>query len=138
MIRIEPDAWEVMVAEGRRTFPNECCGAMLGDVEDGVKIVRVAMPLRNSFSGSQATFYELSKDDFLSADREAGRLNLNVIGFYHSHPDHDAYFSASDLQHSCPWYTYVVLSIRRGEFDHANSWLPDPDAGKAEKEELIY
>ena len=138
MIRIESEPWADMVAHGRETFPNECCGAMLGDIQDDTKVVRYAMRLRNAFSGSQATFYELSKDDFLAADKEAGLRGMTVIGFYHSHPDCDAYFSASDLEHSCGWYAYVVISIKRGEFDHANCWLPDMERTKAEKEELIY
>jgi proteasome lid subunit RPN8/RPN11 len=137
-MHIESEPWASMVAHGRQTYPNECCGAMLGDVENGEKIVRFAMPLRNSFTGSQATFYELSKDDFLAADKEAGIRNLSVIGFYHSHPDCDAYFSSSDLERSCFWYSYVVISIKQGEFSHANCWLPDDERTKVDKEELVY
>ena len=62
----------------------------------------------------------------------------DLIGIYHSHPDCDAYFSETDLKNSCPWYSFVVISIKQGEFDHANSWLPDPAQTKADKEELDY
>jgi proteasome lid subunit RPN8/RPN11 len=61
-----------------------------------------------------------------------------LVGIYHSHPDCDAYFSETDLKNSCPWYSFVVLSIRNGAFDHANSWLPDAEQTKAEREELSY
>ena len=137
MIHIEPDAWKVMVEHARATYPNECCGAMLGSA-DGNKTVRVAVPLPNSFSGAQGARYELSQEDLLRADAEARRQGMDLIGIFHSHPDCDAYFSKTDLENSCPWYSFVVISIKDGKFDHANSFLPDPDQTHAENEELSY
>jgi proteasome lid subunit RPN8/RPN11 len=63
---------------------------------------------------------------------------MDLVGIYHSHPDCDAYFSKTDLENSCPWYSFIVLSIQKGEFHHANSWLPNAEQTKAEKEELTY
>ena len=74
----------------------------------------------------------------MAADQEARKQGLELIGIYHSHPDCDAYFSGTDLKNSCPWYSFVVLSIKHGEFDHANSWLPDADQTRAGKEQLSY
>ena len=82
--------------------------------------------------------YVLRNEDLLAADAEARKRGLDLIGIYHSHPDCGAYFSETDLKNSCPWYSFVVISIKQGEFDHANSWLPDPDQTKADKEELDY
>jgi len=138
MIRIEPEPWAAMVAHARRTYPNECCGAMLGGSEDGAKTVREAMVLENAFAGAQAARYELRPEDLLAADRAARARKMDLIGIYHSHPDCDAYFSTTDLQNSCPWYSFVVLSIQKGEFHHANSWLPNVAQTAAAKEELIY
>ena len=137
MIRIEPGAWADMVAHARETYPNECCGAMLGTV-DVDKSVRVAMRLENAYPGAQRERYELRPEDLLAADREARSRGMDLVGIYHSHPDCDAYFSETDLKNSCPWYSFVVLSIRKGEFDHANSWLPNPDQTAADREELTY
>jgi proteasome lid subunit RPN8/RPN11 len=138
MIRIEREPWDAMVAHARATYPNECCGAMLGSSDDGAKVVRVALELRNAFEGAQAARYELRPEDLLAADKAARERNLDLIGIYHSHPDCDAYFSRTDLQNSCPWYSFVVLSIQKGEFHHANSWLPNFDQTDAAKEELSY
>ena len=142
MIRIEPEAWAAMVAHAREAYPNECCGAMLGvnqsGVNEGDKQVRAAMRLENAFQGAQAARYELRPADLLAADKAARARNMELIGIYHSHPDCDAYFSKTDLQNSCPWYSFVVLSIQKGEFHHANSWLPNFDQTEAAKEELIY
>jgi proteasome lid subunit RPN8/RPN11 len=138
MIRIASEPWAEMVAHARETYPNECCGAMLGSTDGEQKAVRVAIRLRNAFEGAQAARYELRPEDLLAADKAARERNMDLIGIYHSHPDCDAYFSKTDLQNSCPWYSFVVLSIQKGEFHHANSWLPNVDQTDAAKEELIY
>src|ERR687895_2896785 len=138
MIRIEPEAWTVMVSHARSAYPNECCGAMLGSIDGGEKRVRVAVALENAFEGAQAARYELRPQDLLAADREARRQGMDLIGIFHSHPDCDAYFSKTDLENSCPWYSFVVLSIKNGVFDHANSFLPDADQKSADKEPMEY
>lgn len=138
MIEIESEPWAVMVQHAERTFPNECCGAMLGRIHTDKKTVTDAVPLENSFAGEQAERYELRPEDLLAADRAARGSGLDLIGIYHSHPDCDAYFSKTDLENSCPWYSFVVLSIKKGKFDHANSFLPDMDQTQADPEELIW
>ena len=138
MIRIDSEPWQAMVAHARRAYPNECCGAMLGTIDDGGKNVREAIALENAFEGAQAARYELRPEDLLKADKAARERGMDLIGIYHSHPDCDAYFSTTDLQNSCPWYSFVVLSIQKGEFHHANSWLPNMDQTAADKEELTY
>ena len=138
MIRIETEPWQAMVDHARRSYPNECCGAMLGTIEEETKTVREAIALENAFDGAQAARYELRPEDLLAADKAARERGMDLIGIYHSHPDCDAYFSTTDLKNSCPWYSFVVLSVKSGEFDHANSWLPNFDQTEAAKEELIY
>jgi proteasome lid subunit RPN8/RPN11 len=138
MIRIESEPWAAMVSHARQTYPNECCGAMLGSIEAAGKIVRAALPLENAFDGVQAARYELRPQDLLAADRAAHERHMDLIGIYHSHPDCGAYFSQTDLQNSCPWYSFVVLSIRQGAFHHAASYLPNPEQTEATQEELIY
>ena len=137
-IRIQSEPWAAMVSHARQTYPNECCGAMLGSIDDAGKTVRVALRLKNAFDGVQAARYELRQQDLLAADQAARERQMDLIGIYHSHPDCGAYFSQTDLRNSCPWYSFVVLSIQKGEFDHANSWLPNPEQTEASQEELIY
>jgi proteasome lid subunit RPN8/RPN11 len=127
-----------MVEHAESTYPNECCGAMLGRNGDSGKLVTEAVPLENSFSGEQGERYELRPEDLLAADKAARDRGLDVVGIFHSHPDCDAYFSETDLKNSCPWYSFVVLSIKAGKFDHANSFLPDLDQTRADKEELKW
>ena len=138
MIEIEAAPWQAMIVHAERTYPNECCGAMLGHVQGERKVVTEAIALENAYAGEQSARYELRPEDLSRADSEARQRGLDLIGIFHSHPDADAYFSETDLKNSCPWYSFVVLSIQRGRFDHANSFLPDLDQIAADKEELIW
>ena len=138
MINVTRDAWQTMVTHAEKTYPNECCGAMIGAIDGDRKQVTLAVPMENSYSGSQGARYELRPEDLLAADRKARATGLDLIGIFHSHPDCDAYFSKTDLENSCPWYSFVVISIKGGEFDHANSFLPNADQTAAEKEELSW
>ena len=138
MIHIEPGPWRAMLEHAVEAYPNECCGAMVGAADGDTKTVREAMRLANAFAGAQAARYELRPEDLLAADSAARARGLDLIGIYHSHPDCDAYFSKTDLENSCPWYSFVVLSVQKGEFHHANSWLPNFDRTEAAREELQY
>jgi proteasome lid subunit RPN8/RPN11 len=138
MIKIELDAWQTMVAHAQSTFPDECCGVMIGKISGDEKLVTTAVALENSYKGKQEDRYEIKPEDLLAADKSARAHGLDLIGIFHSHPDCDAYFSKTDLENSCPWYSFVVLSIKGGTFDHANSFLPNADQTAAEKEELIW
>jgi proteasome lid subunit RPN8/RPN11 len=138
MIEIAIKPWETMVRHAETIYPNECCGAMLGRLDRGSKLVTEAVPMENAYVGQQAERYELRPEDLLEADRQARAHGLDLIGIFHSHPDCDAYFSATDLKNSCPWYSFVVLSIQNGKFNHANSFLPDLDQTLAEREELKW
>ncbi len=134
MIKIQKTAWEKMVSHVEGTFPKEGCGLMIGS--DGV--VQEAVPVPNSYTGPQEDFFVIDPKDLHRVDQESRERGLDVLGVFHSHPDCDAYFSKRDLEHSCPWFSYVVLSIKKGRFDHAASYRPDFDQTEAPKEELIY
>ena len=138
MIEIEKMAWETMVHHAQQTFPNECCGAMLGTSDGDRKKVTMAVPLENSYDGAQGARYEIKPEDLIAAEREARARGMDLVGIFHSHPDCDAYFSETDLKNSCPWYSFVILSVKNGQFDHANSFIPDLDQTRADKEELVY
>jgi proteasome lid subunit RPN8/RPN11 len=111
---------------------------MIGKIDGDVKHVTLAEAMENAYAGAQGARYELRPEDLLDADKRARAAGLDLIGIFHSHPDCDAYFSKTDLENSCPWYSFVVLSIKGGKFDHANSFLPNAEQTVAEKEDLIW
>jgi len=131
-VRISKDAWATMLAHARDAYPEECCGAMLGAEGD----VREAMPLENSYAGPRGTRYEIRPEELLRATREARDRGLRLVGIYHSHPDRDACFSETDLRNSCPWYSFLVFSIKGGAFDHAACWRPNAEQSEAAKVDL--
>jgi proteasome lid subunit RPN8/RPN11 len=111
---------------------------MLGNAGGDNKIVTEAVVIENSFAGEQGARYEIRPEDLIAADRAARERGLDLVGIFHSHPDCDAYFSKTDLENSCPWYSFVVMSVKDGKFDHANSFLPDPDQTRADSEPLEF
>jgi proteasome lid subunit RPN8/RPN11 len=111
---------------------------MLGRVAADGKTVTSAVILKNAYDGAQGSRYEIRQEDLLQADGEARRQGLDLVGIFHSHPDCDAYFSTTDLENSCPWYSFLVLSVKAGKFNHASSFLPDPDQTHAESEPLEH
>ena len=127
-----------MLAHAEEAYPNECCGAMIGRIEDGVKSVTRAAAARQCLCRFAEGALRNPARGPARADRAARRDALDLIGIYHSHPDCDAYFSETDLKNSCPWYSFVVLSIRGGRFDHVTSWLPNPEQTAAESEPMTY
>jgi proteasome lid subunit RPN8/RPN11 len=138
MIEIEKTAWQVMVSHAEATYPRECCGVMIGSISSDGKRVVEARALDNTYTGGQEDRYEIRPQDLLQADRDARKQGYDLIGIFHSHPDCAAYFSKTDLENSCPWYSFVVLSIQSGKFDHANSFLPNAEQTEAPKEELRF
>src|ERR1700682_5738207 len=134
MIKVDKGAWEAMISHAEATYPKEGCGVMLGSDQQ----VKEAVALDNVYTGPQEDFFVMDPRDLIRMDERARKSGMEVVGIFHSHPDCDAYFSKRDLENSCPWFSYVVLSIKKGRFDHANSYRPDEDQKQAPKEELIY
>ena len=138
MLTIEAQPWAAMIEHGVACFPRECCGIMLGAADDPRRVCTVAIPCRNAYEGDQKDRFQLDPKDQLAADRRARELGLSVIGFFHSHPNEDAYFSSTDLKNSWPWYSNVVMSIRDGVFSHAKAFIANDDQTAADPEELHY
>lgn len=138
MIRIEAPAWRVMLEHARRCYPEECCGAMLGESADGSRRVVEAVPLVNAHPGPRTSRYQIRPEDLIAVEKQARRQGLELVGIYHSHPDCSAYFSQTDLENGCPWYCFVVLSIREGQLAGAGCWIPRPDLSGADQQELVY
>ncbi|MBI5282973.1 MAG: M67 family metallopeptidase [Candidatus Solibacter usitatus] len=139
MIEILPAPWEVILGHARACYPRECCGILLGEVGDGGsrRRVTIAVACANAYQGEQSDRFELDPADQFEAQRLARKEGLEVLGFFHSHPDCDAYFSATDLAHSWPWYSNLVVSIRHGGFDHARAFRANEAQTESTSEELI-
>jgi proteasome lid subunit RPN8/RPN11 len=125
-------------AHGRETYPEECCGFLLGSVEDGENHVEAVRRVDNRRADMRERRYQIRPQDFLEADREARRRGLDIVGIYHSHPDHPASPSITDLAEATfPGYTYVIVSIMGGLPDALTAWLLATDRSRFEPEPVL-
>lgn len=139
-----PDAWVVRLSgrvraaieeEARRRYPEECCGGLLGREDgEGRRIVIRALPGSNERTEHRERRYLLAPRDVLRMQSEADDEGLEVLGFFHSHPDHPAVPSETDRSHAWPWYSYLIVSVRGGEPDDLRSWrMTEEDDGFREE-----
>lgn len=139
MLKIDPQPWSAMLQHARGAYPKECCGILIGTINgDDARTVTEAVPCRNAYDGEQADRFLIDPQDQLTAQKRARAEDLDVLGFFHSHPDCDAYFSATDLANSWPWYSNVVMSIMNGDFNRAACFRANDDQTQSESEELIH
>jgi proteasome lid subunit RPN8/RPN11 len=139
MIRIEETAWQVMLDHAREAYPRECCGILLGvEQANGERVVTSAFPCRNAYEGDQGDRFVIDPRDQVRATLKSRSEEIDILGFFHSHPDCAAYFSATDLKNSWPWYSNVVLSIRHGKIAGAAAFRANEDQSQSEPEELLY
>jgi proteasome lid subunit RPN8/RPN11 len=118
---------EKIRAHGAETYPHECCGALLGhdsqiENQDAVREVLGLFPLVNRRDDSPRNRFSVTAEDVLEADKAAQQQGLEVIGWYHSHPDHPARPSQYDQEHAWPWYSYVIVSVQKGSPQNLTSW----------------
>ena len=137
MVLVIGNAHEREIREhGARAYPNECCGAILGVVsESDEKIVRALLPLSNRREGEAArTRFLVTAEDYRWAEQQARAQGLEILGFYHSHPDHPARPSEFDREWAWPWLSYVITSVFAGRAVESRAWRLKEDRGAFEEE----
>ena len=122
---------------GRMAYPRECCGLLLGNAIGSDKSVARLRPVENAREDSAHNRYLIVPGDLLEAEKEAKRLNLDVIGVYHSHPDHPARPSEFDREHAFPWYSYIIVNVSQGEPGDLASWTLREDRSTFDREEVV-
>jgi proteasome lid subunit RPN8/RPN11 len=119
---------------GSETYPNECCGALIG--RDGVVASAYALP--NTTDEGPRRRFRVRPEDYREAERQASQAGGELLGFYHSHPDHPARPSQYDLDHAWPFFSYVIVSVREGEPQEMTSWRLRDDRSAFDQEDLTY
>jgi len=109
---------------GEQAYPEEGAGLMLGRFAGEEKQVETILPLANTREdASRHNRYLLDPQDYLKGEMEAARLGLDVLGVFHSHPDHPSRPSEFDREWAMPWFSYVITSIQQGKAVESRSWL---------------
>jgi len=123
-VKTEKNVLEAVREHGRARYPEECCGFLLGRFDaTGAKTVVAAERAENVRSENRERRYTIAPEDYLAADREAQERGLDIVGFYHSHPDHPARPSATDLAEATfPEYVYVINSVNEGRPGELTAW----------------
>lgn len=135
---------------GAQDYPNECCGILLGQADGAHKKVSEAVPLKNlrtdhelaqkllplSSPGaeSERNRFLIDPREQIRVEKDARARGLEVLGFYHSHPDHPARPSKYDREHAWPWYSYLIVSVEKGEAADLTSWVLTEDRERFDPE----
>jgi proteasome lid subunit RPN8/RPN11 len=151
-IQLSPEQLDNIHSHGEREYPNECCGMLLGRADGVAKEVSEVVPLKNLRLDSaraqellplEDPGRESEKNRFLidpleqlRVEREGRKRGLDVVGYYHSHPDHPARPSNYDREHAWPWYSYIILSVERGKAAETASWVLSEDRVRFDPEPL--
>ncbi len=124
MLRLNPELEKNIRVDGETAYPNECCGVLIGEVDNaGIKTVKSTLTINNaSENGEQYHRFLITPEDMLRAEQSARAMKLDIIGFYHSHPDHPSAPSGYDKDHALPFYSYVIVSVDSGKAQVLTSW----------------
>jgi proteasome lid subunit RPN8/RPN11 len=121
-ITLAPVALDTIRAHGASTYPDECCGALIGSSTDSDTQVVEARPLDNVTAEGPRRRFLVSAADYRAAERHAATAGAELVGFYHSHPDHPAEPSQYDLDHAWPNFSYVIVAVSGGTPRALRSW----------------
>ncbi len=137
-LRLPSDLQEQIAEHGEASFPDECCGVLLGSEHDGVRTIAQLLPIENQWDAAERRRrFLITPQEMLRAEREARKLGLDILGFYHSHPDAPARPSEFDREHAWPWYAYVIAEVRGGEYVTMTSWVLQADRQAYDEQEIV-
>ena len=124
MLRLRFADYEALRAHGEETYPHECCGIMLGTHDGDGNVVKQLIRAGNTRTDSAHNRYHIAPEELIRAQREGRKAGLDIVGFYHSHPDHPARWSPTDFAEA-HWFgcSYVITAIEHGQAKITNSFL---------------
>ena len=123
MLRISLPLYEALRAHGEETYPHECCGVLLGQMDDDTRTVTSIERARNTRTDSAHNRYNIDPKDLIRVQRIARERGEDIVGFYHSHPDHPAQWSTTDFAEA-HWIgcSYVISAVEKGKTAITNSF----------------
>ena len=136
MIRLKENDLESIQQIARETYPHECCGIMVGSVEGDVKSVSELIPAINERTDSLANRYLITSDFVQKIEARLRDTDSSIVGFFHSHPDVPARPSAYDQEHAWPWYSYLIVSVMKGQAHEVLNWKLKDDRSAFDPEAI--
>lgn len=125
MICLSKDVIQHMLTDGAERYPEECCGIFFGYIDDnGEKTAEYAETVTNGYEQAEKHHrFEITPEIMLQAELTARSKKLDIIGFYHSHPDCEAFPSEFDRTHALPVYSYIIMSVVKGKAVKTKSFV---------------
>jgi proteasome lid subunit RPN8/RPN11 len=137
MIKIASALLREIYDHTEASYPNECCGLIIGKPDREGRVAHTFRKCRNLNKERARDRYELDPLDMLRAQREFENTEWDIVGIYHSHPDHPSRPSKTDTDAAFPGYSYVIISVREGTVASANSWVLNEGEKKFYEEPLV-
>lgn len=126
MIHISHELVSEIRLESEKAYPNECCGFIFGKIRGREKFAEEIKAAVNSSDETEKFHrFEITPEEMLKAERFARSIKADIVGFYHSHPDHPAVPSEYDTIHALPIYSYIISSVINGKTEDLQSWELD-------------
>lgn len=138
MLRIPKHLFTEAVRHAAEGYPHEVCGLLLGKTNGAGHEVVAIFPAKNINTDRARDRYELDPQDFLAADGTARRQGLEIIGVYHSHPDHPSQASETDSARAWEGYSYLIIATTKKELNTYQSWRLHAGSLMEEKVEVTY
>jgi proteasome lid subunit RPN8/RPN11 len=139
-LRIPRALYDQLRQHGEATYPHECCGVLVGEFDEaGGKVVKAAVQCGNTRTDSPQNRYHIAPSELVHIQREAMLAGQDIVGFYHSHPDHPARWSSTDLDEA-HWTgcSYVITSVEKGRAVLTNSFLLLGEEDEKRLEDELY
>jgi proteasome lid subunit RPN8/RPN11 len=138
MIELEEQQLTEMREHAQRDYPFECCGLMLGRFAEGRKVVVQTYPISNAREEeAKRNRFLIRPEELRRGEKYARENGFDVVGFYHSHPDDRAVPSQYDLEHAWPTYSYIVVSVEKGQAVDLRSWEMESDRSRFNEEGIV-
>ena len=122
MLIIEKKPLDEMYEDALQSFPNECCGFVFGKEIGEETIITDLLTVNNSKEGDKRRRFEIAPKDYINAERFADEKELQLLGVYHSHPNHPAIPSEHDRIAAQPFFSYIIISVKPEEIAAIRSW----------------
>jgi len=124
MLKLSESIYNALRTHGEETYPHECCGVLLGRSQDGENAVEDAVRAGNTRTDTAHNRYHIAPQELIRIQRQGRERGLDIVGFYHSHPDHPAQWSQTDFAEA-HWLgcSYVITAVAKGTAQQTNSFL---------------
>lgn len=119
---ISPRHLQTIGRHATASYPDECCGVLIGRAVENATVVERVLSVGNERQDSRHNRFLISPETILAAQKEARGLGLDIVGYYHSHPDHPARPSDFDREHAWPWVSYLIVSLQGRQVVDTRSW----------------